>query len=227
VQSVLQGRQFVSASLRAHADSCFKNAENTSNSWQNRVAPSSPTNVPIRHEVAFYADDARLEEAFARVTKAALNNGNTAVLIATKSHRTNILQILRREALDLDAAEAKGKYIEVDATDVLATIMVNDLPDEARCFALVDDLVGAVATSERSGPPRIAICGECAPTLLTSGQNEAAIQLEHLWDKVTRSCKADTLCGYLWASFPDKGKESVFQRICAEHSAVYECTPGY
>jgi DNA-binding NarL/FixJ family response regulator len=228
VQSVLQGKQFVSSSLGAQALARAENLCDTSDSWHKKtLSPLPPRNVPVRHEVAFYSDDAALVQAWARVMKAALDIGNTVVLIATKSHRTNIVKILRREEVDLDAAEANGTYIEVDAIDVLSKIMANDLPNAIRCSTLLNNLIGNLAKATNGRAPRITICGECAPTLLTRGHAKAAVELEHLWNEVTRSHKADTLCGYIWPSFPNKDTESVFQRICAEHSAVHGRELGY
>jgi hypothetical protein len=33
---------------------------------------------------------------------------------------------------------------------------------------------------------RIVVCGEIAPTLLSKGNAEGAIKLEHLWDETTK-----------------------------------------
>ena len=59
------------------------------------------------------------------------------------------------------------------------------------------------------------------PTLLSKGNGEGAIQLERLWDEITRGYGVHTLCGYLSSAFPHHEADPVFQRICAEHSAVH------
>ena len=105
--------------------------------------------------------------------------------------------------------------------------MVAGFPDPVLCATLVGDLITRAANAAKGKPPRVAICGECAPTLLAEGNAEAAIQLEHLWDEITRRYDADTLCGYLWNAVPRQESSPIFERICAEHSAVQRCALGY
>jgi hypothetical protein len=68
---------------------------------------------------------------------------------------------------------------------------------------------------------RVAACGECAPRLIAQGRPEAAIQMEHLWDKIARSHYIDILCGYLLRDFQTEESSPTFERICVAHSAAY------
>ena len=98
--------------------------------------------------------------------------------------------------------------------------LVNDLPDPTRCLKVAGDLVVEAAKAAQGEPPRVAVCGEIAPSLWAQGKADAAIQVEHLWDKISKSYDVDILCGY--PSTVQCGMDSqIFQRICAEHSAVY------
>ena len=77
------------------------------------------------------------------------------------------------------------------------------------------------AKGVRGANGRVVVCGEIAPTLLSKGNGEGAIKLERLWDEITRGYGVHTLCGYLSNAFPHHEADPVFQRICAEHSAVH------
>lgn len=222
VNAVLRGEQFVSSSL---ADSKDEHTH-THPEHKNVVAPLPAQNVAIRHEVAFYPDDAAFVDGFARVTEAALKVGNAVIVVATEPHRVGILERLRANAIDVDAALKKGSYIELDAPETLSTLMIHDLYP-VRCAKIVGDLILKASKGVQGEHPRVAICGECAPTLLAEGNVEAAIRLEHLWNEVTRNYNADTLCGYLWSAFPRKESIPIFERICAEHSAVVGRELGY
>ncbi|MGA7189111.1 MAG: hypothetical protein WBY66_11480, partial [Candidatus Acidiferrales bacterium] len=57
--------------------------------------------------------------------------------------------------------------------------------------------------------------------LWAEGKADAAIRVEQLCDEVGKTFGVDILCGYALSSFHGKENEHVFQRICAEHSAVY------
>jgi KaiC/GvpD/RAD55 family RecA-like ATPase len=62
-------------------------------------------------------------DAFAHSIEAALNSGNAVVVIATESHQANLLQHLRTDGVDVDAAAERKLYIPLDVSDSLPTVM--------------------------------------------------------------------------------------------------------
>ena len=62
----------------------------------------------------------------------ALKAGDAAVVIATKAHRDSLLQRLKAEGVDTDAAVHRGTYISLDVVEAVSTYMVKDWPDEVR-----------------------------------------------------------------------------------------------
>jgi len=218
VDAILRGKQYVSASVTAKnaADS----TDGHSRDYFEADAPLPPRNIRIRHEVDFCPDDSALVNRFGAI-EAALNVGTAVIVIVTHSHHKEILNRFRKSAVDIDAAVERGSYLSVAAADALDAIMEHEMPDATRCSSLVGELVTRVAKAATVQGARVAICGECAPILLTQGNVDAAIRLEHLWDETTREHDADTLCGYLWSAFPEGESNSIFRRICAEHSAIH------
>jgi hypothetical protein len=106
--------------------------------------------------------------------------------------------------------------------DVLSTFMVNDLSDPVQFLEVAGDLVATAAKAAKGKHSRVAACGECAPILWAQGKVDAAIQLERLWDEImVKKYDVDTLCGYVLKSFQRQQESHVYERICAEHSAVY------
>ena len=97
---------------------------------------------------------------------------------------------------------------------------VNDKPDPVRCAKVIGDLIMRANKGVKAAHGRVVVCGEIAPTLLSKGNAEGAIELEHLWDEITRGYGVHTLCGYMSSAFPNK-EDPTFERICAEHSAVH------
>src|SRR6516164_3557425 len=75
IEAVLQGKQFLSASLTGPA------------------LTDTEDNVDY-HEVRFYTDDATLVDDFAYFLGSAVKIGNAVVVIATESHRADILRRL-------------------------------------------------------------------------------------------------------------------------------------
>lgn len=221
VTAVLQGKQFVSSRFADNGSSY--QAGDVAHASAGDLASKLPQkNSEItHHEVAFYRDDVALLDGFVRFIAAALHAGYGVIAIATESHRSSLLQGLRAKGIDLDRAFDAGNLILVDVADALAKILVNDQPEPVRCAQLVGDLVARVIQRAGGNHRRIVACGECAPTLLAEGKVEAAIQLERLWDEVTKTYKVDTLCGYSWSAFPYMKNSSIPERISAEHSAVH------
>jgi hypothetical protein len=109
----------------------------------------------------------------------------------------------------------------LDAADTLSKFMVNDLPDPARFLEAAANLVAAAVKAAKGEHPRVAVCGECDPPLWTLGMGEAAIRLEQLWNEIAETHDVDILCGYPLGSFHSGQGSQIFQRICAEHSAVH------
>ncbi len=103
---------------------------------------------------------------------------------------------------------------------MLSTFMVNDQPDSARFLKVAGSLVAGAAKASREDRPRVAVCGECAPTLWEQGKADAAIEVEHLWGEITKNCNVDILCGYVLSSFQREQESHIYERICAKHSSV-------
>ena len=73
--------------------------------------------------------------------------------------------------------------------------MVNELPDPARFQKTTSSLITNGGQGGDRGGSRVAVCGECAPTLWLDGKVDAAIQLEHLWDEITKTYSVDVFAG--------------------------------
>jgi DNA-binding NarL/FixJ family response regulator len=205
IEAVLQGKQFVSAALARRYSS----------------APKNDHAMAHCHEVAFYQDDVSVVDGYAGFIESALKTGNAVILVATHSHRASLLPRLEADGVKVAAALEQGSFISLDAADTLAKLTVNDMPDAVRCAKVIGDLIMEAVKAVKGEHARVVVCGEIAPTLLSKGDAEGAIKLEHLWDEITRAYGVHTLCGYLWSAFPDKESSPVFNRICTEHSAVH------
>ena len=196
VEAVRQGKQFISGGVPRKAE------------------------ITRRHEVQFYSDDAAFVVGFTYFIEAALKAGKALIVVATESHRKSLLQRLQEHGVDIVAAVEQGRYVSLDVADTLSTFMENDLPDPARFFRVAGNLVAVAAKASRGERPRVAACGECAPTLWEQGKLKAAVEVEHLWDEIARTHEVDILCGYVLNSFQREQESHIYEQICAEHSAV-------
>jgi len=223
VEAVLQDKQFVSGGVTGH--------DATDAPDRPRPAKVRPPDAPsgLRktertrcHEVLFYSDDGRFLESFSRFIRAALEAGNAVVVVATESHLVSLGQTLQPQGVDLAAVVEEGRYIPVSIAEMLATFMVDNMPDPIRFAKAAGGLISTAAKTANGKHRRVSACGECAPGLWAKGLAEAAIRLEQLWDEVARTYDVDILCGYPVNSFHGDESRRIFQRISAEHSIVYQ-----
>jgi len=173
-----------------------------------------------RHQVGFYSDDRVLLEALTQFVGTALRLGNAAIVLATESHRDGLLVRLQKYGLDINAAVEHGKCTALDAAGALATVLVDDKIDAVRFFAVFDDLIQKAAEAA-GGQSRFAIFGECVHLLWTQGNADAAIQMEKLGNQLAQRYEVDILCGYSLKGFKGGVGSLIFEKICAEHSAVH------
>jgi DNA-binding NarL/FixJ family response regulator len=222
VDGVLRGDQFVSRRFSGHD---FVGASDTEVSQEFRTKSAfAPLHqnmeIAHRHDVVFYSDDECFLDSFTRFVGAVLNAGNAVIVVATESHRESLLLKLHAHGFDIGAAIQQGRYIPLDAADTVSTFMVDDLPDPGKFLKVTRDLIAEAAKAVNFESVRVAVCGECAPLLWAQGNGEAAIRLEHLWDEIAKSHGLDVLCAYPLGSFQGGVGIRIFERICAEHSAV-------
>jgi hypothetical protein len=213
VAAVLQGKEFVSASVSIQLDR-FPGT---------KVAklPLHNTEIVGHHEVVFYSEEGQLLDRLSQFIADALNEGNAAIVIATESHRHNLVRRLQACGLDIDAAVAQGRYIALDAADTILPFVVNGSIDPGRMLESFGDLIRKTANAAKSEHPRVALFGEGADLLGKRGAVEAMIQDEELCNQLTGRHDLSILCGYSLGNIEGGMDGEVFQRICSKHSTVY------
>jgi DNA-binding NarL/FixJ family response regulator len=223
VSAVLRGDQFVSRSFAGHD---FGGASDAVASLEFRTQSAfEPLQLNMkrarRHDVGFYPDDASLLVNLTLFIGTALKAGHGAIVVATESHRNSLPARLQRHGVDIAAAIKQGRYISVDAADALSTFMINRMPDQVRFLKLFGNLIVTAAEAAKGEQARTAVFGEGVQLLWAQGHAEAAIRVERLTNQIAKTYDVDILCGYCLSAVQGEMDSHVFQRICAEHLAVY------
>ena len=98
--------------------------------------------------------------------------------------------------------------------------MLNETLDSACFFDIAGDLIEEAAkAAQREQTPRVDVCRECPPTLFENGDLGQVLRLEQLWGLVAHTSVVDLLCVYPSANL--ENHKNAFERIRAEHSAIY------
>ena len=172
------------------------------------------------HAVQLYSDDAFLLEILTGFIGGALSAGDGALIVATRAHAHSLEQSLRQRGLDTGMAIRQGRYIVLDARELLPRFMVNDSIDELR----FTEVIRAALTQIRDAGPqanrRIAVFGELVALLWAEGKMQEAIRVEKLWNKLAEEHRFFLLCAYPVTGFSDEKDIQPFLEMCRQHSDV-------
>jgi PAS domain S-box-containing protein len=172
------------------------------------------------HVVHFYNDEGFLLEELGEFVGSALAAGSSAVVVATKGHEEQLAQKLRARGLDLTSAIARGRYIPLNAAEMLTKFMEEGMPNEERFCETLGGLITRAAAAAEDQNRSVVAFGEMVALLFAEGRPEAAIRLEKLWNHLAQSHSFSLRCAYPMQGFCRQGNGESLFRICAEHSSV-------
>lgn len=190
------------------------NPKNLALPWQ------AASTLPGQHVAYFYQASDSLLEALCDFIGPALGAGHAAIIIATKVHLEGLEHRLRARGLDTHKASKQGIYVALDASETLAKIMLEGMPDASRFAEIVGDAMARTRAAVKAAHPEIAAFGEMVSLLWTEGKIDAAIRLERLWNELANKHSFSLRCAYPVANFYGEKNAQPLMRVCAEHSAV-------
>ena len=179
-----------------------------------------------QHGVQFYSQDKFLLEELSGYVGNALRAGDAAVVVATDAHRNGLLQWLKAQGLDIAPLIEQGRFVAIDAAQLLARFMSDGWPNEEQFKDVVGAIVAKALACATSVQPRVAIFGEMVALLWADGKADAAIRLEQLWNELARAKSFSLFCAYPMSSFDREEDSGLLLQVCNEHSAVIP-TEGY
>jgi PAS domain S-box-containing protein len=176
--------------------------------------------LPGEHVAYFYQASDSLLDALCDFIGPALDAGNAVIIIATKVHLEGLEHRLIARGLDTPKASKQGRYVALDASETLAKIMVEGMPDASRFAEIVGGAMARTRAAVTAVHPEIAAFGEMVSLLWTEGKIDAAIRLEQLWNELANKHSFSLRCAYPVANFYGEKNAQPLMRVCAEHSAV-------
>ncbi|MGH9546146.1 MAG: MEDS domain-containing protein [Terriglobales bacterium] len=192
----------------------------SANPMSNPALACTPSHTQPGHVVQLYTEDHFLIDVLTRFIGGALAAGDASLVVAAPSHRSELERRLSAHGVDTAKAAMQGRYLFLDATQILPKLLVNGSVDETR---FNDTLGGVLIQIERAIPHKrggLAVFGELVALLWAEGKPAEAIRVEQLWNALARNHSFSLLCAYPLADCnSDKHIES-FLKMCREHSAV-------
>jgi MEDS: MEthanogen/methylotroph, DcmR Sensory domain len=189
-------------------------ATSSSESAVQPVAPSV-TAADHYHAVRFYEGEKSLAQITAKFLVEGLADHHPAIVVATPSMRAALIIELTAQSFDVVELQRSGELVLLDAKGLLSAFMIDGKPHPARFNDMMCEVIDQVCRGRSNC--KVRIFGQMVDLLWREGQQEAAIQLEMLWNQLARNQAFSLLCGYAMGNFY---KDSPFQEICGQHSHV-------
>jgi len=173
------------------------------------------------HAVQFYGNDASLFATVGGFLSEGLVGGHPSIVIATRDHMTAIADQLAARLIDVEAAKASGDLVFLDAEETLSAFMVDGMPNPGKFRHHVGGIIGDTLGGRKATIVRA--YGEMVDVLWKQGQEDAAIRLEILWNKLATTYGFALLCGYSMGNFYKQAER--FQEVCSQHTHVLDPAP--
>lgn len=171
--------------------------------------------APCEHVLQIYDNNIAFLNTLTGFVNDGINTKDCSIVIATAFHLRALERRLINDGIDVDYLISEDLYIPIKAEEALDVFMVNDWPDPELFINMVSELFQRGWLKNR----RIRAFGEMVALLWAQGNNDATVQLEHLWNRYCSQREITLFCAYPRSGFTDDAEHSLHQ-ICAAHSKV-------
>ena len=180
------------------------------------------TEAPAAHAAQIYTEPDELAESVAAYFAAGFDEGEPAILVATATHTSLVRERLAASGWDAKRIDALGLLVSADADAMLERIMDGPLPTEAAFERVSSELLDELAS--RFPETRVRVYGEMVDVLCQRGQQNAAVALEELWNRLARTRRFALLCGYRLDVFDRQAQVETLRSVCDLHTHVAPAT---
>ena len=173
-----------------------------------------------RHAVQFHANESHFLDEVSQLVRATLRSGEQVVLVTSEATRIGVAQRLQARQMDLAVLAEREQYVATDSALFLSQVMRDGRPDKGRLAEMVHGLERLRLAVPNGPRGRVTIVGDTSGSLCRNGNFEAALELERIWNELTRALPFFTVCCYPIECFEHSDARNVLANVCAEHSAV-------
>lgn len=180
-------------------------------------AAVEPSRLAGDQLVEFYETQEFLVDTFSGFAAPALRGGDAVIVVATPAHRLAFDAALVGGGIDVASAIADGRYLAVDAADLLTGFMVEGVPDAARFDASIGRTIARASGGNRRS---VRIFTEMVALLSGDRDFASGVAVGDLWNDLATRHDFALLCAYPMQAFEDEACTTAFRRICDQHTTV-------
>jgi len=209
------GRCFIGSGVE-HSAIVGLPINNCKTSTQDKTPPGSYTPAPY-HYVGFCDHDAAVVSAFAGFIERALNGGKAVLSLLRNTHSDDVLRALHSRGVATKQAISEERLTLVKVESLILELMKEQTADLDHLSHVAAGMLESLRIANPGAP--VCACGELAPTLLSRGERELALQVERVFDDVVKHYEIELFCGYVLNGLAEN--LPTFEGICSEHSWTY------
>lgn len=166
------------------------------------------------HFLKICRDEAMQAEAVAYFIKGGLLDNELVIIIARASLRNAIISHLNAMGLNIQFFKNQGQLKFMDAEFLLSRIVTSDSLEEC----VIHELIVRPIQIAHLQYGKIRAFGEMTDILWKRKQFDQALQLEKLWDDLSKEYQFALLCTYLSNSFDVNDYDESIEHVCQAHS---------
>lgn len=172
------------------------------------------------HVVQFFDESEHLVSPVSGYLTASVLGGDAVIVLAIPAHREMFRAALLAAGVDVQAAEASGALLMLDAVGMVRRLMTDGRLDVQAFEELVAQPVRQAAGDNRS----VRVYGELVAVLWRDGNVAGAIDLETLWNQLGSEVPFALFCTY--PSTIGSTEADAFAQVCSLHSEIRGHLPG-
>jgi DNA-binding NarL/FixJ family response regulator len=173
-----------------------------------------------RHAVQFHAGESHFLDEVSRLVHSTLRSGEQVVLVSNEATRMGVAGRLQALQMNLAVLAERKQYVATDSALALSRVMHEGRPDAERLAEMIHGLDLLRQAGPHGSRGRLTICGDMSATLCRNGDFEAALELERIWDDLTRELPFLTVCSYPSDCLENAEALNLLSSVCAAHGAV-------
>ena len=166
------------------------------------------------HFADFFDRDDQVVAAAVNFLDEGFANGASCIAVMTEGHRAAIERELSERGWNAQELIDDYRLISMGAHEPLASLWIEDRLDPAQLYKQFSELIRLMSSGGRS----VRIIGELVQLLAQYGRFDAVVQLEEMWNDLSRERSFRMYCLYCESTFVRPLEPTHRRRICAVHS---------
>lgn len=172
------------------------------------------------HTVHFFEDDSLFLDSLSEFVGGAIGAGGVCIVAVSPRHARGLAERLPSLGIDIPRAVTQGRYIVLDAQELLDSFLQDGWPDEKLFFDALEGTFLAARAGLRRQNSSVVAFGEMVALLCEQQEYDAAFRLEQLWNELARRTSISLRCAYPMRLFADPARHEMYRQICGQHTEV-------